>query len=80
MFLLLFGTGFRRIADPAQARLTIGGVAHPIAYIGREGGGAFFGLDQVNAELARSLAGRGVVDVALEVEGKAANTVRLRFE
>jgi uncharacterized protein (TIGR03437 family) len=37
--------------------------------------GSFAGLDQVNVRLARSLVGRGEVDVSLTVDGKPANTV-----
>ena len=41
---------------------------------------AFAGLDQVNLLLPRSLAGRGDVDVALTVDGKAANIVRINIK
>jgi uncharacterized protein (TIGR03437 family) len=35
------------------------------------------GLDQANVRLPRNLIGRGEVDVALVVDGKTANTVRI---
>ena len=50
VFLVLYGTGFRRLA---HAGLQIGGVDVPIAYAGAQG--SFAGLDQINAELPRSL-------------------------
>ena len=37
------------------------------------------GLDQANIRLDRSLIGRGVVDVALTVDGQQANTVSIRI-
>jgi hypothetical protein len=40
--------------------------------------GQYPGLDQVNVRLPRSLAGRGEVNIALTVDGKAANTVTVR--
>lgn len=40
----------------------------------------FIGLDQLNCTLPRSLAGRGVVDVRIKVEGKAANLVKLNIK
>ena len=46
---------------------------------GRALTGTIVGLDQANAELLRELAGRGDVELQLQVEGRATNTVRLRF-
>ena len=40
----------------------------------------FNGMDQVNALLPRSLIGRGEVDVVLIVEGKTANTVKIKVK
>ncbi len=39
--------------------------------------GDFFGLDQVNVRIPRSLIGRGEVDIVLTVDGKVANTVKV---
>jgi uncharacterized protein (TIGR03437 family) len=39
----------------------------------------FTGLDQVNVRLSRALAGRGELDVALTVDGLAANLVRVNI-
>jgi uncharacterized protein (TIGR03437 family) len=46
-----------------------------VLYAGEVAGLA--GLDQLNARLSRSLAGRGEVDVIITVDGKTANTVRV---
>ncbi|MGH9844828.1 MAG: hypothetical protein ACREEM_39430, partial [Blastocatellia bacterium] len=51
------------------------GVDAQVTFAGAQGG--FAGLDQVNVRLSRSLIGRGEVDVALTVDGQAANTVKV---
>ena len=48
-----------------------------VLFAGAQGG--LVGLDQCNLRLPPSLAGRGEVDVALSVEGKASNTVKVRI-
>jgi uncharacterized protein (TIGR03437 family) len=53
----------------------IGGVDAETIYAGAQGD--FAGLDQVNLRLPRSLAGRGEVDVAVNVDGVPANAVRV---
>lgn len=76
VFLILFGTGFRFRSSLATVSLKLGGVDTNVLYAGVQGD--FVGLDQVNAEIPRSLSGRnGEVDVVLTVDGKAANTVRV---
>jgi uncharacterized protein (TIGR03437 family) len=47
----------------------------PVSYAGPQP--EYPGLDQVNVLLPRSLRGRGEVNVALTVDGKAANTLRV---
>lgn len=78
VFLLLFGTGLRYRAALDQVSVTIGGVPIEVLYAGAQG--ALLGLDQINLRLPRSLAGRGEVDIALTVEGKRANVVKVRFK
>jgi uncharacterized protein (TIGR03437 family) len=75
VFLILFGTGIRFRSDLTTVSAKIGGVDAEVLYAGEQGG--FVGLDQVNIRLPRSLAGRGEVDVALTVDGKPANIVRV---
>jgi endoglucanase len=76
LFLLLYGTGFRN-ADASRAVLRLGSTTVPVSYAGPQA--EVPGLDQLNAELPRSLAGAGSVTVSLQVDGKPANPVRLTF-
>jgi len=75
VILLLFGTGIR---GGKQVSVRIGGLEAPV--LGFAAQGQFAGLDQVNIRLPRALAGRGEVDVALTVDGKAANVVKVRIQ
>jgi uncharacterized protein (TIGR03437 family) len=74
LFLLLYGTGFRRAV---AATLKIGSVDVQVQFAGAQP--VFSGLDQVNAELPRTLMGAGEVTVLLTTDGKAANAVTLAF-
>ncbi|MGH9803213.1 MAG: hypothetical protein ACRD82_22845, partial [Blastocatellia bacterium] len=78
VFLILFGGGIRFRSNAANVIAKIGGVNAPVSFAGAQGG--FVGLDQVNAQLPRSLIGRGEVDVTLTVDGKAANVVRVAIK
>jgi uncharacterized protein (TIGR03437 family) len=75
VFLILFGTGWR---NAPRANLQIGGVAAPVTFAGAAPGNP--GVAQLNAALPRTLIGRGDVDVVLTVEGKTANTVRIKIK
>jgi uncharacterized protein (TIGR03437 family) len=72
--LLMFGTGFRNRSALSAVSVSIGGVNAQVDYAGPQPG--FAGLDQINAWLPRSLAGRGEVDVVVMVDGKTANTIK----
>lgn len=78
VFLLLFGTGIRGNTGLANVAATIGGTAVEVQYAGAQGD--FVGLDQFNLKLSRSLAGQGLSTVALTVDGKAANLVRVTIK
>jgi uncharacterized protein (TIGR03437 family) len=78
VFLILYGTGIRNRSDLAAVACSVGGVNAPVDYAGPQG--AYYGLDQVNVKLPKSLRGRGEVDVVLMVDGVAANTVRVRIK
>ncbi len=78
VFLILFGTGLRRHSSLSAVSLKVGGMDAPVGYVGEQGG--FAGLDQVNAQLPRGLCGRGEVDVALTVDGKPANIVKISIK
>lgn len=77
VFLVLFGTGIRFRSALTGISLRIGGVSVPVLFAGEQGG--FVGLDQVNAQLLRSLAGRGTLDAVLTADGKTANTVQINI-
>jgi uncharacterized protein (TIGR03437 family) len=73
VFLLLFGTGWRNRSNLSAVTLRIGGQTVEVPYAGAQG--SLAGLDQINALLPRSLAGRGEVNIELSVDGRAANLV-----
>jgi uncharacterized protein (TIGR03437 family) len=77
VFLILYGTGFRQLSA-ASASLRLGGTDAPVVFAGAVSGLA--GLDQANARIPRSLAGRGEVEIVWLVEGKMANTLRLSIK
>jgi uncharacterized protein (TIGR03437 family) len=75
VFLVLYGTGFRHRSALNGVNAKVGGVDSQVLFAGAQG--RLVGVDQANVRLARSLAGRGEVDVALIVDGQAANAVRI---
>jgi uncharacterized protein (TIGR03437 family) len=75
VILLLFGTGIR---GGKQVSVRIGGLEAPVLGVAAQR--QYVGLDQVNVRLPRDLRGRGEVELTLTVEGRAANTVKLRFQ
>jgi len=78
VFLILFGTGLRNYSAPSNVSVKIGAVDSVVQFAGPQGG--FAGLDQINARLSQSLAGRGEVDVVVTVDGIAANTVSINIK
>jgi uncharacterized protein (TIGR03437 family) len=77
LFLIPYGTGFRNRSALSAVNVKIGGTDVETLYAGAQG--SLAGLDQINARLPRSLAGRGEVDVVVTVDGRAANTVKVNF-
>lgn len=75
VYLLCFGTGIRNRSAMSAVNAQLGGLSAQIAFVGPQGG--FFGLDQANLLLSRALIGRGEVELALSVDGKAANPVKV---
>jgi len=61
-----------------NVRATVGGIASTVSYVGSQN--QFAGLDQINVLIPRELAGRGEVDVTLAVDGRPANTVRVKIK
>lgn len=78
LFLILYGTGIRFRSSLTTTVATIGGALSNVLYAGPADG--YFGLDQCNLLIPRSLAGRGDVNVTLNVDGKAANTVTVQIK
>ncbi len=75
VYLVLFGTGWRRASGLGSVVVRVGGIEVPVLYAGQQG--QFVGLDQINLRLPRQLIGRGTVQVSLEVDGMLANLVNL---
>lgn len=75
VFLVLYGTGIRHAGALAASA---NGVSLPVAYFGAQS--QFTGLDQVNLQVPRSLAGAGLVNLLVTVDGAPANTVTLSIE
>lgn len=75
VYLILYGTGIRLRSSLSNVTATIGGTPATVSYAGAQND--FVGLDQVNILLPRSLIGRGLVEVVLQVEGKPANGVKV---
>jgi uncharacterized protein (TIGR03437 family) len=75
VFLILYGTGWRFRSALSAVNVKIGGVDVPVLFAGAQG--SFAGLDQINLQLPRALAGRGEVDLTLIVDGQQSNSVRI---
>jgi uncharacterized protein (TIGR03437 family) len=75
VFLFLYGTGVRRAG---KVSVTVGGADAPLGFAGTQG--EFAGLDQMNVELPRSLAGRGTAPIVVTADGKAANSVEVALK
>lgn len=74
-YLILFGTGLRRVSNLARIRAEIDGQEMPLLYAGPQG--EMMGLDQINLALPPGLRGRGEVEIRLIVDGKPTNAVGL---
>jgi len=81
--LILFGTGIRGAGGTANVSVVLGNTEGTVMYAGAQGGGSpdsYYGLDQVNVLLPRSLAGAGTVNVVLTAGGQTANTVTVDIQ
>ena len=79
----LFGTGIRGAGGAANVTVTVGDTQTTVLYAGAQGGGgsgSYYGLDQVNVLLPRSLAGAGTVDIVLSAGALNANTVTVDIQ
>ncbi len=77
VFLVLFGSGFRR-NEPRTVEATIGGIETEVMFAGANPDLA--GVDQVNLQLSPELRGRGEVPLLLTVDDRLANPVTLKFK
>ena len=77
-YLELYGTGIRANSGLPNVKATIGGVTVPVLYAGAHC--CFVGVDQINLQLPKSLAGKGFVDVVLTVDGKVGNAVKINVK
>ncbi|HUA19769.1 MAG TPA: FG-GAP-like repeat-containing protein [Bryobacteraceae bacterium] len=77
-YLTLYGTGIRGRSELSAVTATIGGVAADVPYAGTQP--EYPGLDQVNLKIDPALRGRGSVNVALTVDGVAANAVTVAIQ
>ncbi|MEK7829791.1 MAG: N-acetylmuramoyl-L-alanine amidase, partial [Acidobacteriota bacterium] len=77
VFLVGYGTGLRGRSSLAAVSVKIGGVNSEALFAGAAEG--FFGLDQINARIPRSLIGKGEVDLELTVDGVKANVLKLKI-
>ena len=76
VYLVLYGTGIRHGA-PSTAVARVGDVDVPVEYAGPQG---LPGLDQINLRLPRSLAGYGVGDLQITIDGRPAHGLQLFFQ
>jgi uncharacterized protein (TIGR03437 family) len=77
LFLVLYGTGFRRHTGLSSISARLGGVDAQVVYSGPQG--HYIGLDQLNLRIPREVAGRGEVDLVVSFGSSAVNPVRIRM-
>lgn len=82
IYLVLFGSGFRSNGGLGNISVRIGSATVTPVYAGEAPG--FIGLDQMNiGPLPRSLAGAGVINLVITIDGKVANQskpIQLQFK
>lgn len=78
VFLVLFATGVRNRSSLTAVTAKLGGIDAQVLFAGAAPD--FAGLDQINLRLPQSLAGRGLVNIALTVDGQTANTVTISIK
>lgn len=79
LVLVLYGEGIRKRTSLSAVTMKIGGIS--VAADFADAAPGFIGLDQINtAVLPRTLAGKGLVNLELTVDGKPANVVTLNFK
>ena len=74
-YLVLYATGTRHRSSMSAVRVTIGGANAQVTYLGPNP--RFTGLDQINVKMPPEVRGRGMVDVALSVDGRVSNVAKI---
>jgi uncharacterized protein (TIGR03437 family) len=77
VFLVLYGTGIRHHTSKPGVTATVAGVN---AILQMEPQPTYPGLDQINIQLPRGLAGAGNVNIVVGVDGQPANTVTVDLQ
>ncbi len=77
VFLLLYGTGMRGRSSAGAVSATLAG--EPAETTDAVPQGQYQGLDQVNVRISTRLSGRGVANLILTIDGRAANTVTIQI-
>ena len=75
LYLVMYGSGIR--ASLEGLRVTIGGTDAPVLFAGASAD--FPGVDQINVQIPRNLAGRGDVNVVVITAGASSYAVHLAF-
>jgi uncharacterized protein (TIGR03437 family) len=76
---VLFGTGIRNRARLENVRVYFGDAPSQGLFAGKQG--SFDGLDQINVEIPKTLAGAARdLNVLVTVDGKTANPVTLKIK
>jgi uncharacterized protein (TIGR03437 family) len=78
VLLNIAGTGFRFNRGLSDVSATIGGTPAPVFYAGAPVTGV--GPDRLYVLVPQSLAGRGLVDVVVTIDGQTANTVQVNIK
>ncbi|MDX2031316.1 MAG: BACON domain-containing carbohydrate-binding protein [Blastocatellia bacterium] len=78
VFLVLFGTGFRRRSSLENFFAVGDGIQLGVNYAGAQPD--LVGVDQLNAELPRELTGRGEVPVQIYIDNRSSNRVTIRVK
>ena len=78
VYLQLYGTGLRARSSQLGVVVQIGERAADVLYAGPQP--QFPGLDQLNIRLAPELAGSGIVEVQISVDGQPANPFTLQIQ
>ena len=78
VFLAIFGTGIRSRSSLANVSAMVGNSNVEVLYAGDQG--FYAGVDQVNIRLPRSLGGSGEIPIAINVDGIAANPIKINVK